>query len=179
MALRRDFLADPIKVGETWTDDYGFGYRCESVRAHTTRAGEPSLVIEWTGQCADCGAAFGHRSGAKVHSMPRRCPEHAGGRGWEKVEPFNGAKAAAEGGIGDVAALERLHALRKRLRELGDDLGASAVTLTIALYMAWREDPIGMQQPTADAEQHLRRALTALVAAAEDFEAPLTVGDLL
>lgn len=178
--LRRNFLSDPIEPGEMWTDDYGFQYRCDAVRPHINRSGEESLVIDWTCQCAECGTLFAAKTGAKVHAMPRRCKDHLAGKGWERVQPFTGggtmpASTMAEG----QAVFSQLGGLRRRLVEAGDDIGCAAVTLTIAIYGAWREDPIEMRQPTADAEQHLRRAINKLVEAVQDFETPLTAEDLI
>jgi len=86
-SLKLAFDAPP-PVGFEYVDA-GFTYRVIASRPHTNMRGEQSAVITWQGLCAEDGAPFTFKTGARIYSFRRRCKDH--NAGWVPAAPFGTA----------------------------------------------------------------------------------------
>ena len=103
--------ANPPAVGHTLVDS-GFTYTVKGVKPHRNLKGEASLVITWEGLCAEDGAPFELKTGAKVYSLARRCKAH--NIGWVKAYPYGAPRPANAPTAGGVNTANTIKAFADR-----------------------------------------------------------------
>lgn len=166
--IKRDFMAEPIAVGAAYAQD-GFAYVSLAQEPYKRLDGAQTLVMQWRGECGECGADYQFETGSRCYNLHRYCEEHRGKFGLHKATPFGVPRAERpapiyEPGLDQKDGLvANLFPLRRRLAELGDDVGASAVTLVRALYSAWLRDPIDIRASEPEEEQFVLDATTDLI----------------
>lgn len=190
--VKRDFLEQPLAVGGLYVQD-GFTYVSLAQEPYTRLAGGESLVMTWRGECGECGAHYQFDTGARCYNLHRYCEEHRGQFGLHKATPFGVPRAERpapmyEPGLDQKDTLVvNLFPLRRRLAELGDDVGAAAVTLVRALYSAWLRDPIDVRACEPEEEQFVLDATRDLITTCArylvrvdaPYEGELTAEDLI
>lgn len=95
-------------------NDQGFVYTLKSARPHRNLNGDSSLITVWDCICAEDGAHFEEKRGAKIYNLPRRCKAH--NIGWVKAYPFGAPKP-------DNAPMASGVALQPAIKRFVDDFG--------------------------------------------------------
>lgn len=172
--VKRDFMADPLPVGGLYAQD-GFAYISLAQEPYKRLDGTDTLVMQWRGECGECGGEYQFETGGRCYNLHRYCEEHRGKFGLHKATPFGVPRAARptpmhEPGLArDDNLIVNLFPLRRRLIELDDEIGAAAVTLVRALYSAWLRDPIDLRATEPEEETFVVGATTDLIRACATY----------
>ena len=63
----------PPQVGDVVTMPGGQRYELTGTEPHTSRAGDPSILLAWKSHCPKCGDVFVVRTGLRTKWPNRRC----------------------------------------------------------------------------------------------------------
>jgi hypothetical protein len=168
--LKIDLRLDPKPHGfKIW--DKGFLYELADSKPHTDRNNNPTLVTYWTCECAEGGHKFTHVTGAAIYNLPRRCTEHAKGKGWGAVAPhtYHAASEADLNATEEGSRSERqslVYEIENMKRLLGLALaGGGRLTIEQAREIVWAEQRDALEGSSKEALS----ALEDLVIAHKDL----------